>query len=294
MPTEKSTLFIDWLSYVVEDTVIMHDAHAQEWFSRLGLSADGMKQCRPTNAYRKAWRNDQGAILQSTANRLDMGINVLLTGSVLKNYDWKSVLEHCFRYYGHVARVDLTIDARDYGLSIEKCHKLIMGKKAITKARNATLVQSKTGTTCYVGSRSSDRFLRIYDKAGEQGIENADWKRIELELAGDKATWACEQILQAGPQYIPGIIRAFIDFDGYAPWMKIMGQAVPADVDSMKHTTDTQKWLLETVAKSLAKQLELDPSFEFEFQEAVTAFRSLLQPVKVGAKLNLQVQLSKG
>jgi hypothetical protein len=45
------------------------------------------------------------------------------------------------------------------------------------------------GETLYVGSRKSDRFWRIYDKALEQGIVGPLY-RIELELKGDRARQA--------------------------------------------------------------------------------------------------------
>jgi len=45
------------------------------------------------------------------------------------------------------------------------------------------------GETLYIGSRKSDRFWRIYNKALEQGIAGPLY-RIELELKGDRARQA--------------------------------------------------------------------------------------------------------
>jgi len=45
------------------------------------------------------------------------------------------------------------------------------------------------GETLYIGSRKSDRFWRIYNKALEQGVAGPLF-RIELELKGDRARQA--------------------------------------------------------------------------------------------------------
>lgn len=52
-----------------------------------------------------------------------------------------------------------------------------------------TLVQSKTGQTCYLGGRSAPRFLRVYDKGAQMGTHpHGRYLRVELEMKRDLAS----------------------------------------------------------------------------------------------------------
>lgn len=52
-----------------------------------------------------------------------------------------------------------------------------------------TLVQSKTGQTCYLGGRSAPRFLRVYDKGAQMETHpHGRYLRVELELKRDLAS----------------------------------------------------------------------------------------------------------
>lgn len=266
-----TTSFIDWMSYVLENVIAETEADFMYFFRILNLGTDGFKRCKPRNAYKIAYMNEQGALIMCSPCRPDMGINVLLTGSVLAKYDWLTVLQALNAQPGHFTRLDLTIDARDHGLSIDSLYMRADSGHMKCKAQNVSRVQSKTGSTCYVGSRTSERFMRIYDKAGEQGITGEDWKRIELEASGQKASWIGSFIANTGASAIASLIKDFIDFEDYAPWQGIFATVTAQKTISDKRVSDTEKWLLETIAPTLAKQIVLDPTFDFDFQEALRA-----------------------
>jgi len=50
------------------------------------------------------------------------------------------------------------------------------------------------GSTLYLGSRSSDRFLRVYDKAAQKKLMGVSWTRLELELKDRRAQQYAESI----------------------------------------------------------------------------------------------------
>ena len=57
----------------------------------------------------------------------------------------------------------------------------------VTRAKNVKKVYSSCKYdsdkgTIYFGSRTSKVFIRIYDKALEQGLDDVEWTRVELEL----------------------------------------------------------------------------------------------------------------
>lgn len=56
-----------------------------------------------------------------------------------------------------------------------------------SKARKCNVISSAgpdglSASTCYIGSRQSGVFIRIYDKAAERGLSSVDWYRAELEI----------------------------------------------------------------------------------------------------------------
>lgn len=272
-----TTSFVDWISYTCERPALALKDDFVRMFAVLNLGIGGIHRVKPRNAYRLAYQNDKGVLLLSTPGRDDMGVNVLLTGSTLGFFDWPEVIRSLYSVAGHFCRLDLTLDVRDSKLSIDELFKQFRDGNAICKAKKVSRVESETGQTCYVGSRTSERFLRIYDKAGEQGLEGVDWKRIELQASGDKANNMALLLMSRGPDAIASLIRDFIDFPCSKTWVSIFGQVTPCKAVSNKRVSDTQKWLMETVCKALAEQIVFDPSFEYEFQEALQACISRLK-----------------
>jgi len=151
-------------------------------------------------------------------------------------------------------RIDLAIDCKDSGLSISSLYKSLQLNEAETKSKKYSIIDGSDGKTLYVGSRQSEAFLRVYDKAMESGVEG-DWKRIEIEYKGDKAIEACQSILAAKSvnEFITGCIRSFCDFNNNKHWSKIMrAEKVLIKSDKQK-SGDTRAWLMSQVANSIAK-----------------------------------------
>lgn len=65
------------------------------------------------------------------------------------------------------------------------------------------------GATVYIGSRASERFVRIYDKGRKEGV-GPGWVRVELELKGDRASLAAKEILISGMSACGAILRDFL------------------------------------------------------------------------------------
>lgn len=82
----------------------------------------------------------------------------------------------------HFSRIDLAIDLYNYNLYDYNIVDLNPRKKAYYYDRTGKL------ETCYFGSMSSNKFIRIYNKGVEQKVKNknfnidVDWWRVELQL----------------------------------------------------------------------------------------------------------------
>ncbi len=111
---------------------------------------------------------------------------------------------------GKVRRLDLAIDDRRELVTYERLAEAIDSGALVTRARGVHWIIGKDaatgergGWTLYVGSRSSERCVRIYDKRAERheraGIEvGAPWIRVELEASGDYADALAREVLARG------------------------------------------------------------------------------------------------
>jgi len=76
----------------------------------------------------------------------------------------------------HFTRLDLAIDLYNFDVSSYNIIDIGNRKKAYFYDRTGKL------ETFYSGSNKSSKYIRIYNKAVEQNLENIDWWRFELQL----------------------------------------------------------------------------------------------------------------
>lgn len=91
----------------------------------------------------------------------------------------------------NVSRVDLACDDRAGALDLDDIMQCVDDDAVNTRLQDRSRVVSKrgkvrTGLTQYLGSSKSDFFIRIYDKAAEQG-QDGHWVRVEMCMRGDHA-----------------------------------------------------------------------------------------------------------
>jgi len=214
----------------------------------------------------------------------DAGSHIILSGTALTTLavtiSPDKLIANLVGAQARFARIDLAIDiVGDARANIPELHQLFLADKCTTKSRKLSLVQSGVdGHTMYVGGRTSERFIRIYNKAAERRANgeqsNTDWIRIELELKGARANMCAKSI--ASPDnsvgdVIAAHIRDFIDFDLSWWGEATSGKSVEMQ-QSARKLTDTENWLLEQVAPALARQMIKDANFHLRFMDAVRYF----------------------
>jgi DNA relaxase NicK len=111
------------------------------------------------------------------------------------------------------------------------------------------------GSTCYVGSRSSEKYGRIYDKAAESG--SADYRnswRYELELKGDSAAVTAVQLSKKSDyrrvisEYVAGYFAprgVRIDWHGVEP------NDLPDPTGRLSDDDSRLAWLASAVAPAV-------------------------------------------
>lgn len=194
--------------------------------------------------------------------RDEQGVQIQYSGRSLNAYELnghtKSAIVRWHTEMGDKpTRLDLAIDVHDSALNIRQLHKRIREGKVTTTLKKHVLVDSESGLTLYIGARTSEQFIRIYDKALEQKV-NADWKRVELELKGDRAQIAAKHLatLDATNQasYTQAIMKGLIDFQ-LDVWTAIVSDLAEPIGKSDEKGHDTIKWLLGQVAPAMGKYI---------------------------------------
>lgn len=88
----------------------------------------------------------------------------------------------------HISRIDIACDVLDGSLTIGQIQKYSRQELYVCRSKVLPDVRYMRSQEVYFGSPKSDRLLRIYDKALEQGIPDTDWLRLEFQLRNDNAT----------------------------------------------------------------------------------------------------------
>ena len=201
----------------------------------------------------------------------------------------------CIRDNGHVTRIDIAID--DIGckyFSTDDVCRLYSNTQIVSKFRNMrNVVESevsgrKTGHTVYFGSRTSDIFLRVYDKQLERNrklsatgthIDNP-WVRWELELKNDRAVSVSKMFTSGIPLGavavgVLGHYMRMIELDDinrsrcstYPVWADFMDgiSSLKITVPKYEKTMDEKKtWIKRQVMPTLAAVILADGgSLEF-------------------------------
>jgi len=136
-------------------------------------------------------------------------------------------------------------------------------------ASTTTIIEGATGSTVYVGSRMSDKMLRVYQKVDGEGKKLL---RAEFELKRDMAKEVTNQ-LRAGESltlmynYLIGKTG-----NGFLVETFTVGDTV-SPVKCKKPKPNTVIWFLDTVIPSLAKLKEADRD---GYNDVVSGIRDII------------------
>ncbi len=87
----------------------------------------------------------------------------------------------------HISRIDIALDLEDNEMPMELLYKYTTSQLYVCRSKVLPDVRTMRTEEIYFGSPRSDRLLRIYNKALEQGIPDTYWIRLEFQLRNDCA-----------------------------------------------------------------------------------------------------------
>jgi len=261
------TITIDWLAGSIQEWT--HET--QGFLSWLGGSPD-IDAVKAQNGYTEAYKTPQGVVIQRNVDRSDMGIHVSFPGSALRDLrntgmaGAQEVLRRFLNAGGRISRLDLAKDLTGVGFDYERTWKALESREYTGTARSSARMQGHDGgTTIYVGSRQSERFLRLYDKAIESKMDGAQWTRLEIELKGMTAR-AVATFLNEHENWSSVFdmnVRQMCDLSQLKTWMQFFpDKPVPIGIPKLEKQTDTERWIATQVYPAIMRYAGENPDSE--------------------------------
>ena len=228
-------------------------------------------ECRAFNGYTVGSLYEDGRILMTNPERPEMGAHLLWHGQACDacpiDHIW--LLNHLREAGFSFTQLDMAIDAINFNLRPQQATEELAHDRCKTRAKKSPRRDDPRdpGYTQYVGKKTSEIFLKLYDKAEEMGIV-ADHCRVELTVRHARADKAAWQIVH-GTDF-RSLVVAYADFPAWREWKEVM-DAIPVKLPSERHETNTERWLLDACAPALARVIYFASNTEFyeKFKDAV-------------------------
>ncbi len=270
------SITLDWLAFTFRE-----DTHEQwQWLATYASSDDSGTE-RATNGYKLAARSKTGIIHMWHPDRPEMGRHVVISGSALRDLlkihdlSQRALLAEVVNAGGSITRLDLAKDAKNEGINLDAIFQQMDAGKSTGTARTFTQLHSVGGgNTIYVGSRQSEKFIRIYDKAAQTGAEGALWYRYELETKGmvarALATLLCTS--DAWVNAFDAMASGMVDLPQSKDYRKFfLPGVVPIGIPKLEKKSDREKWIEEQVLPAVLKHYT-----EHRDSPAINKLRSML------------------
>lgn len=282
-PREAVGVGIDWIAFTVtadnreniltllnpRDLKILD--HGQHNFDNAGHSPDGI------SVYwgGEQTRNKTG---QETAHFVVSGSGCGYLAETLfsrgDGYGWGTLFRDLILLFGATfTRVDVCFDDRSGLIDIDRCRDEWIAGNVTSRYETAQLyAQMEVGRGAIAnaitwGSRSSDTYLRLYNKQMERIAKGQDdpgvWNRFEMEFKRKRAQAVARRIANdGGMSQLVGVLRSYIDFkqpggaEQKTRWlMASWWAAFVAGAEKARLHIDTVKKTVQTVSAWLRRQV---------------------------------------
>lgn len=249
--TVSTNAIVDWISVTVKSGKLA----VSDWTNDYKVMPKGLL------GYNSQVMYEDGRIELSHTERPDMGHHLIYSGDCLRKMEVMYAMSAVNIVKFHAAqnhkftRIDIAVDVKD-GFTAKEAIERYENSECVSKLRRADKVQSITGKgdTLYIGRRGGDRMVRLYDKAAQTNTDGL-WTRCEGEFRsfGAKAVVDHMNKSENPEKAIHAIIKGIVDYPQWVEYQNAMGGDMIDMKMERKVTSQTEKWLLEKVAPSLAK-----------------------------------------
>lgn len=250
-----STGHVDWLAVTLPASLPIHSTipHARR-------VTHWTKSGKASLGYHTRLTNELGAMLLCDGGE-QQGEHLILSGDTMAayraaGYTDRELCQHVLDRDGKLTRLDLAVDIWDGKLTPAVFAQAYAERRLRTPAKSGKRIYGINDTSdgFYLGSRHSDRFMRIYDKAAEQALPGQAWLRLELQLKDARAHGVAYVISNEENTrcVVNRAIGDFIQMDDDELNGVLADQSDPLPQEGRK-LHDTLRWLLEQVAPAAAR-----------------------------------------
>lgn len=250
------TATVDWITITFKE----FDNDARQFVSDFASFGQDVSTS-PRHGYTTARRDGNGVLRMWNSDRPEMGLHIIFGGTALGSLytccgvEWGEILVGAKECGGRITRLDLAKDARMEMVNMEKIwNSLEAGSYKGTARKIAQMRGLNAGHTIYIGSRTSERFIRLYDKAAEQGIPSLDWKRLEIELKGQAARAIASRLCSGAAlsTCFDMVAHDMMEFNDEPDWDKFFPDGeVEYDLPKREKVTDREKWIRDQVTPAI-------------------------------------------
>lgn len=273
------SITLDWLAFTFRE-----DTHeAGEWI-RLYASDKANVSVTARNGYRDAYQTKTGIVVQWNVDREEMGYHVVIAGSAIRNVlqyhelDQKTLVQTVIDAGGSITRLDLAKDLQGVSISLDAIYQALeQGAYSGTARKFAQIHSLDGGNTIYVGSRQSEKFIRIYNKAAQSKIPGALWFRFEIETKGMVAR-ALSKILvesEVWSSAFDTVSKHMVDIQNLSDYQAFFAPGVvEIGIPKQEKQTDREAWIEVQVMPAVVKHFVEHPD-----SKAVALLRSMLDQI---------------
>lgn len=275
---------IDYLTFTINDDLYTEPETARGWPLNLAyLTQEILHYVRtdfsPTNP---AKRYEYAITCSITGVRIDaaigrQGIRVQMPGAFwLENRQDQLVL---LGYYvkevaRKITRIDVAFDYKSEAASAARTAEEYWLEHGIEGIKKTKLISSKNGSTFYIGSRQSERMLRVYDKGLQLG-DDPNWRRCEIEIKGATAHRNAENLSQS---LAPAVLMMAEVLGTMTSSLSteltfLLDGIQPEIIPEPKRVSNRYKWMCEQVTPAFAHLAKDNP------QEALQVVEFMLRKI---------------
>lgn len=276
------SITLDWLAFTfTEDTL-----DAQDFLHSFASSARAV-EITATNGYRTAYKSAQGVVVQWNVDRPEMGYHVIIAGSAIRNVleyyqlDQKTLVCKVLHAGGRVTRLDLAKDLTGENVPLDKIYQALeRGEYSGTARKFAQIHSLGGGNTIYVGSRQSEKFVRIYDKAAESKLSGQLWTRFEVETKGMVARSVAVALCGVATfsDVFDEITRHMVDLPSIPEFRSFYTLGlVHVGIPKQERQTDREAWIEKQVMPAVVTHFVEHPD-----SKAVALLRAMLDQIERG------------
>lgn len=252
------TITIDWLAMTFKELT----RNGKEFLLRYASNPAVVPET-PRNGYTAATRDAHGVQVMWNPDRQEMGHHAVFGGSALRDIlsgDGISpitLLSEAVLSGASITRLDLAKDITETEIDLSKVYKCLAKATRSGTARKISRLESVDGGyTIYAGSRQSERFIRIYDKAAESKLSGVLWYRLEVESKGQAAR-AIATLLHQGQSptrifdaLVLGMVGDYAEIELSA--FRMRGET-PLGLPKIERQSDREKWIDTQVIPAVMK-----------------------------------------